>query len=63
MRKSKGEFDDGVVTVSAESVTLVPGFPRQVHRCVDSGALTDITKLRIDRGRGLYNFIPVRPVA
>lgn len=52
---SEGEFDDGVVTLSAESVTLVPGFPREVHRCADSGALTHITKLRIDRGLSFAN--------
>ena len=29
IKKSEGKFDDGVVTLSAESVTYVPGFPRE----------------------------------
>ena len=48
--KSRGTFDDGIVSLAAESITVVPGFPRTIHRDRASGAVTQLCQISIDRG-------------
>jgi len=47
--KSRGRFvNDGIV--SGESITVVDGFPRTIHRDSSSGATTQLCQISIDRG-------------
>jgi uncharacterized membrane protein YgcG len=48
--KSRGTFDDGIVSLAAESIVVVPGFPRTIHRDRASGATTQLCQISIDRG-------------
>ena len=48
--KSRGTFDDGIVSLAAESIAVVPGFPRTIHRDRASGAVTQLCQISIDRG-------------
>ena len=47
--KARGTFDEGVVSLSAESVTMSAGYPRVVHTDEQSGATTQLCRLSIDR--------------
>ena len=48
--KTSGSYDDGVVSLSAESVKVLPGFPSRIHTCPTSGAETHVISLELDRG-------------
>ena len=48
--KARGTFDEGVVSLSAESVAMSEGYPRVVHTDVASGATTELCRITIDRG-------------
>ena len=48
--KARGTFDEGVVSLSAESVAMSDGYPRVVHTDVASGATTELCRITIDRG-------------
>ncbi len=48
--KSSGKWDDGVVSLKAESITACDGFPSRIHSCPSSGAETHVLKLALDRG-------------
>lgn len=48
--KSSGKWDDGVVSLKAESISAVPGFPTRIHTDPNSGAETKSLKLMLDRG-------------
>ena len=46
--KARGTFDEGVVSLSAESVAMSDGYPRVVHTDVTSGATTELCRITID---------------
>ena len=48
--KSRGNWDEGLVALKAESIKLVDGFPSRIHTCHISGAETHVVKLQLDRG-------------
>ena len=48
--KSKGNWDEGLVQLKAESIKLVEGFPSRIHTCHISGAETQVVKVELDRG-------------
>ena len=48
--KARGTFDEGVVSLTAESVTMSAGYPRVVHTDEQSGATTQLCRISIDRG-------------
>jgi hypothetical protein len=48
--KTSGSFDDGVVSLKAESLSVTPGFPSRIHTCPISGAETHVMSLELDRG-------------
>ena len=48
--KTSGAFDDGVVSLKAESLKVTPGFPSRIHTCPISGAETHVMSLELDRG-------------
>jgi len=48
--KSEGKYDDCIVALKAERISMVEGYPQRVHTCPDSGADTNIVKLELDRG-------------
>ena len=45
--KSKGVFDDGVVSLAAESITMVPGYPQCVHTDRGKAVQVDIRLLTL----------------
>jgi hypothetical protein len=47
--KARGTFDEGVVSLTAESVTMSAGYPRVVHTDEQSGATTQLCRISIDR--------------
>jgi hypothetical protein len=48
--KSSGRWDEGLVSLKAESIKLVDGYPARIHTCQESGAETHVVKLELDRG-------------
>ncbi len=48
--QSAGKFDEGLVSLKAESIKIMPNYPSRIHTCPDSGAETHVVKLELDRG-------------
>jgi len=48
--KSSGKWDEGIVSLKAESIKALPGFPRRIHTEAHSGAETKVVKIQLDRG-------------
>eukprot|EP00899_Mesostigma_viride_P000110 jgi/Mesvir1/1009/Mv17543-RA.1 len=48
--KTRGTYDEGIVTVSASSVKIAPGYPKTIHVDTGSGAKTEYVKLVLDKG-------------
>jgi hypothetical protein len=48
--KSAGKYDEGLVSLKAESIKVMPNYPSRIHTCPDSGAETHVVKLELDRG-------------
>ena len=55
--KARGTFDEGVVSLSAESVVMSEGYPRVVHTDESSGATTQLCRIEIDRGVTFANVL------
>ena len=47
--KSSGKWDEGIVSLKAESIKALPGFPRRIHTEASSGAETKVVKIQLDR--------------
>ena len=48
--KSEGKWDEGLISLRAESIKLLKDFPARIHTCPDSGAETHVVKVELDRG-------------
>jgi hypothetical protein len=48
--KSSGKWDEGIVSLKAESIKALPGFPRRIHTEAHTGAETAVVKIQLDRG-------------
>jgi hypothetical protein len=53
--KSGGTFEDGIVSLQAESITVQPGYPQTIHTDRFSGGVTQVLHLTVLRGLSFDN--------